>query len=199
MRALVAGAFVLSVSILAITLAHLEQFDLARLQASAWLVLFAGFSLLTSGLLVAGGRGTDRPAPLETWARGAFGIVAALLASLAIALWLDPGRFAGLGPFSLSALGGRFAGSWIALLAALAAWAALRNRLAEARLPALALVTLPAGALAAALRTLPQLEPGAGAAYIVVLAAMLALGGALFGSTRRVTVPAVTAGRPVAE
>jgi hypothetical protein len=39
------------------------------------------------------------------------------------------------------------------MLAFLAGWAAIRNRCDEARLPALALVALPAGAVVAAVRT----------------------------------------------
>ena len=48
-RGLVCGAVVLSVSVFVITLAHLDQFDFDRLQAWAWVVLFAGFSLVTAG------------------------------------------------------------------------------------------------------------------------------------------------------
>ena len=51
-RSLLAAAVVLSVSVFAITLAHLDIFDLGRLQAWAWLVLFAGFAVATSALLV---------------------------------------------------------------------------------------------------------------------------------------------------
>ena len=51
-RGLVVGAVVLSVSVFVSTLVHLELFDLDRLQAWAWLVLFAGFSAVTIGLLV---------------------------------------------------------------------------------------------------------------------------------------------------
>jgi hypothetical protein len=73
--------------------------------------------------------------------------------------------------FELPPLGGRFAGSWTVMLAVLSGWAAVRNRAEEARLPALALVALPLGALAAAART------GTGdPAYVAALVA-LALAG----------------------
>lgn len=53
-RALVAAAVVLSVSVLVITLAHRGAFDFGRLQAWAWLVLFAGFAATTIALLATG-------------------------------------------------------------------------------------------------------------------------------------------------
>jgi hypothetical protein len=147
-RALVTAAAVLSVSVCVITLTHLELFDLGRLQAWAWLVLFPGFALATSALLVAGSPQEDDHAGVELvrWTRALLGVVAAALAAIGLGLWVDP---AGLPP-----LGGRFAGSWSVMLGFLAGWAAIANRRDEARLPALALVTLPAGALVAALRTL---------------------------------------------
>jgi hypothetical protein len=98
-----------------------------------------------------------------------------VLGVLALALWIDPTGLAA--PFDLPPLGGRFAGSWVALLAVLVGWAALRNRTDEARFSALALLTLPAGALIAALRTLPDLDPAAG--YIAVVVLLLVIGAAL--------------------
>jgi hypothetical protein len=138
---------VLSVSVLVVTLVHLEVFDLARLQAWAWLALFGAFALVSAWLTLMGGDG-DRLAgvPLPVVVRLAFGAAAVALLGAAVALWADPGAF-GLPP-----LGGRFAGSWSALLAALALWAAWRDRRDEAVLPALALVALPLGALVAAVR-----------------------------------------------
>ena len=180
-RGLVAGAVVLSVSVFAITLAHLDLFDFDRLQAWAWVVLFGGFSLVTAGLFALGGpeREEEAAPPLAPWTRLLFATLAALLGSLAVALWIDPTALAA--PFELSPLGGRFAGSWVALLAVLAGWAALRNRADEARLPALALAALPAGALIAALRTLPDLEPAGG--YIAVVVLLFAVGMTLLRAT----------------
>jgi hypothetical protein len=188
-RGLVVGAVVLSVSVFVITLRHLDKFDFGRLQAWAWVVLFAGFSLLTIAILVLGGEESEISADesLAPWLRAVFGVVAVLLGALAIVLWLDPTALDRPSPIGLSPLGGRFAGSWIALVAVLAAWAGARNRRAEARMPAVALVALPTGALIAALRTLPDLQPaGAAAAYLAVLAVLGALGvGALVSLDRR--------------
>ena len=164
---LVVAAVVLSVSVLASTLAHLDVFDFGRLQAWAWVALFAAFGTITTVLAV---RGPWWPAPgprLPVWARGLLGATASLLGGVAVALWIDPGAF------SLPPLGGRFAGSWVAMLATLAAYAALSNRRREARLPALALVALPAGALLAAART--DADPG----YLLALGLLLAIGAAV--------------------
>jgi hypothetical protein len=183
-RGLVMGAVVLSVSVLIVTLTHLDPFDFDRLQAWAWVVLFAVFSLVTTGVLLLEGRdGADEPGPaLAPWTRAALALLAGLLGALAIALWVDPTGLSGPSPFDLPPLGGRFAGCWVALLAVLAGWAALRNRVEEARLSLVALVTLPAGALAGALRTISDLEPAPG--YMGGLALLLATGIVLLASLR---------------
>jgi hypothetical protein len=170
-RALVAAAVVLSVSVLVFTLVHLEVFDLGRLQAWAWLVLFAGFAVTTSGLLIAGGRAEPHDAPaLPRWARALLAAVAAALTAAGVVLWIDhPG---------LPPLGGRFAGSWTVMLGFLAGWAAVANRRDEARLPALALVALPAGALLAAART-----ADGDLAYVAGLALLVASGLAILRAT----------------
>jgi hypothetical protein len=171
-RALVWAAVVLSVSVLAVTLVHLEAFDLGRLQAWAWLVLFGGFALATSALLLVGGR----PEPgggvaLPRWTRALLAAVALTLAAVGVALWIDP---AGLPP-----LGGRFAGSWTVMLAFLAGWPAVANRRDEARLPALALIALPAGALVAAARTIEG-DP----VYLAGLALLIAAGASTLHGAR---------------
>ena len=144
-RPLEAAAAVLSVSVLAITLTHLEPFDLGRLQAWAWLVLFAGFSAVTAWLAITG-RPAAQPGPaLPAPARAGFALLAAALLAAGALLWIDP---PGLPP-----LGGRFAGSWAAMLGTAAAWPAVTGRAGDALLPAVALVALPTGALAAGLRT----------------------------------------------
>jgi hypothetical protein len=117
---------------------------------------------------------------LALWARLTLALICALLAALALALWIDPTGLADASPFKLPPLGGRFAGCWIALLAVLAGWGALRNRVEEARLPLLAITTLSAGALIAALRTIADLEPaGRAAAYIGAVSLLLASGALL--------------------
>ncbi|WP_440073232.1 hypothetical protein [Streptosporangium sp. OZ121] len=159
-RALVAGAAVLSVSVLTITLLHIGQFDLGRLQAIAWIFLFALFSVVTVVLAVTdrtGGTTREPTGPLVPWVRVLLLLLVAALGALAVALWADPRLLAAAAPFPLPPLGGRFAGSWVALLAVLLGWATLRNRRDEARLPVLALIALPCGALLAGLRTLADL------------------------------------------
>jgi hypothetical protein len=185
-RGLVAGAVVLSVSVFVITFVHLELFDFDRLQAWTWMVLFGGFSLVTAGIFALGKPDSEPSQPLTARSRLLFAAVAAVLGSLALALWIDPTGLSGASPFGLPPLGGRFAGSWVALLAVLAGWAAGRNRSDEARLSALALVALAAGALIAALRTLPDLDPAAG--YIAALVAVLAVGAVLLRSAPRTQV-----------
>jgi hypothetical protein len=168
---LVVAAVVLSVSVLTATLVHLEVFDLGRLQAWAWLGLFAAFGATTSALAVRGpwvrpSAVREHGERLAPWHRLLLGVIASLLTGIGVSLWIDPAAF------SLPPLGGRFAGSWTVMLATLAGWAALRDRRDEARLPTLALVALPLGALAGALRT--EAEP----AYLAALV-LLAVAGAV--------------------
>ena len=179
-RGLVVGAVVLSVSVFVATLVHLELFDLDRLQAWAWLVLFAGFSAVTIGLLVVGGPAEGHPPPSGP-ARVLLGAVALLLTPLALVLWIDPGALSDASPFELAPMGGRFTGSWVALLAVLAGWAAWRGNAAEARLAALALVALAVGALVAALRTAPDLDTQ----WPVYVAALVVLALAGLGALSR--------------
>jgi hypothetical protein len=196
-RPLVLGAVLLSVSVIIVTLAHTDQFDFSRLQAVMWLVLFATFSLVNSALFLFGRGGGDSES-LPRWARALFGAVAVSGAALALALWIHPTGLSGPAPFEVPALGGGFAGSWVALLATVCAWAAVRGFADEARAAAWMLVCLPAGALIAGLRTIDQLHPaGAAAAYLAVLAGLVILGvaaiaatGGTFGVVRRRTTKA---------
>jgi hypothetical protein len=185
-RGLVLGAIVLSVSVLIVTLAHTDQFDFDRLQAIMWVVLFATFSLVTIALFVLERpAGEARPARLSGWARTLLGAIAVAGAALAVALWVDPSGVSGPSPFELPPLGGGFAGSWVALLAVACGWAAVRDRVDEARASALLLVALPAGALVAALSTIDALNPaGAAAAYIAALTALVLTGVAVLIDSR---------------
>jgi hypothetical protein len=172
-RSLVAAAVVLSVSVLAITLLQIEKFDLDRLQAWAWLVLFAGFALVTAALLIRGERPARVGTPLHGSARAILAAAALALTATGIALWIDPAP--------LAPLGGRFAGSWSAMLGVLAGWAAIANRREQARLPGLALIALPAGALIGAARA------GADPAYVAGLVLLIACGIRVLRPPARVT------------
>ena len=68
---LVVAAVVLSVSVLASTLAHLEVFDFGRLQAWAWVALFAGFGVTTTVLAVRGPWWRAPGPRLPAWTRAA--------------------------------------------------------------------------------------------------------------------------------
>ena len=188
-QGLVAGAVVLSVSVLVVTLTHTDQFDFDRLQAWAWVVLFAVFSATTIWILFTGGDKAEAApagAALPGWARALMAAAALALGALALALWIDPTGLAGPSPFDLSPLGGRFAGSWVALLATFAGWAAVRDDVEQARLPALGLVLLPAGALLAAARTIGDLEPaGVAGSYVAAAVALVAIGAAVALSSTR--------------
>ena len=170
---LVVAAVVLSVSVLAATSAHLEVFDFDRLQAWAWVALFAAFGITTTALAVTGPWRRESGATLPASVRRLLAVAAAGLLTASVALWIDPAAY------SLPPLGGRFAGSWAAMLATLAAWPAVRGRRDEARLPALALTALPTLALVAALRTPGGEDP----AYLAALALLAASGAAVLGAT----------------
>jgi hypothetical protein len=127
-------------------------------------------------------------------ARTALALVSGLLAVVALALWIDPTGLSDDSPFTLPPLGGRFAGSWIALLAVLTGWGAWRNTKEEAWLPALALVLLPAGGLVAALRTIDDLDPAA--PHIAVLVGLIVVGVIVTRATRASARPPRSGGRP---
>jgi hypothetical protein len=186
-RGLMMGAAVLSGSVLVVTWAHLGQFDFGRLQAWAWLVLFSAFALITTGLLVSDRHAAAAvPGVAAPWLRPLLIAVAAALALLAALLWAAPEAVSAVSPFRLPPLGGRFAGCWVAMLAALAGWAAWHNTDSAARYPVLALIALPAGMLLGALRTIEALEPSASGGYLAALALVLVAGGAaLTGLTDR--------------
>jgi hypothetical protein len=194
-RGLVWGAAVLSGSVLAVSVAHRDQFDLGRLPSWAWFVLFSGFTLLTTALLVVDrGGGQPRRPLLARWRRLLLVAVASTLGALALVLWSAPGTAAAFGPFEMGPLGARFAGCWVALLATVAGWAAWHGGVAAARLPALALVALPAAMVLGAARTADELRPAGVAVHVVGLVLVLLAGTA-------VAAPAVrrrgTTGRPV--
>jgi hypothetical protein len=185
----VAAAVVLSISVSVISAAHRDVFDFGRLHAWAWMVLFAGLVLVMAMLLATGGHTRVGGDLLAARIRVLLAVTAAALTGVGIALWIDPAALPS--PFALPLLGGRFAGSWTALLGVLAGWAAVYGWPDEARLPGLALVALPAGALVAALRT------GVTApAYLAALLAVMAIGCAVLGAVRRSSVSTSAHGDP---
>jgi hypothetical protein len=180
-RSLVAAALVFATTTVVVSWAHTDVFDLDRVQAVAWFVLFPAFALAVAGVLLAErdrpGAGSDRAVgpPLAPGLRLGCASVAGALAVAAAALWVDPAGAGEMLPFPVPPLGGRFVGCWLALLATLAGWVAAHPGAAEARLPATALVAFPAAALVAAARVPTDLAgggaaAGSAAAVVVVLA-----------------------------
>jgi hypothetical protein len=184
-RGLCVGVLALTLPTLAATFAHREVFDFSRALAVIWVILFIGSPLTYATILVllrreGGPAGPLLPGP----ARAGLGVLALVYLAGAIALLADPTAFPA--PFDMPPMGGRFLGAWCLLMAVMAAWPALRGR-REARIPLIALVAFPAGALLAALRSLGDMEAGsARTTWIVVLAALTAVGAlALLGLGRR--------------
>jgi hypothetical protein len=183
-RALVRAAVVLSTSVLIVTLAHLDVFDFGRFQAWAWVALFATFAAVTSALAIAGhGRRAAPGAAPARLVRVALAAVALALGAVGVALWVDPGSLQPASPFALPPLGGRFAGSWIVMLAVLAGCGALARTRKASELPAVALIALPGGALLAAVRTFGEMDP-ARSGYVAALVLLCGVGGAALVSSR---------------
>ncbi len=74
---LVVAAVVLSVSVLTATFVHLDVFDFSRLQAWAWVALFAAFGITTTGLAITGPWRREAGARLPFWSRTPLGLAAA--------------------------------------------------------------------------------------------------------------------------
>jgi hypothetical protein len=176
-RSLVAASVALTGPTLIATLVHLDVFDFSRWQAVAWLGLFIAAPPFWTAMLVINRAAVPTDEIRVRWPRAAALLtLAVLLVVLAIVLWADPVSGAGVLPFEPSPMGGRFIGCWSAFLAVMATWAALRP--SEAKLPLVALVAYPAGALVAGLRSLPDLSPpGVRWAYLFVLALVSAVFG----------------------
>jgi hypothetical protein len=183
LRPLLVGVVALSLPVFAATLAHLEAFDFDRLQAWAWAVLFGVFPV--AGAVVLARARSARPAPtgagatdpLPWVARAGAGALAVGLTAISVALWVDPSAGAGVLPFTPPPLSGRVLGGWTFLVAVLGGLVAADADRARNRWAALALAAFPAGALAAALRSLDDLSPaGTRAAYLAGLVAWLAIG-----------------------
>jgi hypothetical protein len=194
---MVVGIVALSLPVLLATLSHLEVFDFGRLQAWAWVVLFAAFPAAATATLVGVGRperhrgdpADDRFHPLALRALTAG--VAIGLAAVSLVLWIDPdGSGDAIVPFTPSPLGGRVLGGWTFLLALLAGWIVVHGRVAGSRLAALAMAAFPLGALVAGLRTADELQADSDRlVYFLGILAWFGVGVALVRNGRRDYMP----------
>jgi hypothetical protein len=173
-RGLCLGVLALTVPTLIATVKHHDVFDFGRWQAVLWVTLFIAAPVAYGTILfLQRGRVTGTGEPLRPWARAVVGVLAAGYAVLAAALLFAQDASGRRAPFALVALSGRFLGCWALFLAVLAAFAAVRNRWNEARIPLLALALWPAAALLAALTRYGDLVTSRRVVYVVVVAVVL--------------------------
>ncbi len=197
MRGLCVAVFGLSLPTLVATAHHHDTFDFSRWQALAWAVLFVA-SPIAFGLTLWVMRGAPmarrRRPGLRPWARAVLATMGVGYGVLALTLWFGPNVVSRHGPFAVAGLGARFAGSWAAFLALAAAYAVVRDRWDEARVPMLALAVWPLAALGAALVRLDDVRTGAPRVlYLAGLGVLagLAASALAFGRTRAAhTLPA---------
>ncbi len=192
LRGLCVAVFGLTLPTLLATIRHHDVFDFGRWQAVAWFGLFVASPVLFGLSLVvqrgAAGGGGPR---LATWARVLLGAVALGYGVLAVALWAWPSEMGRHGPFAVAGLGARFAGSWAAFLAIAAAYAAIRARWEEARVPVLALVVWPLCAVGAAFLRLDDLRSGPPTVlYLTVLLVLSGVAGSVQVAGRAADRPA---------
>ena len=91
-RSLVVGVLGLAVPTLVLTIVHNEVFDFSRWQALAWVGLFAT-APVSAGAMLALRRGKAGGGPaLSLWSRGVLAMLAVVLATVAVLVWLDPTR-----------------------------------------------------------------------------------------------------------
>ena len=189
-RALVVGVLGLAVPTLVLTLVHDEVFDFGRWQALAWVALFVAAPVSASAMLAGKPGGPPAGPALGPATRAVLAGLAAVLAGLAVLVWLDATRdeVARVGPLDLVRLTGAYLGAWCSFLAVLAGWAAARGAWDDARAPLVTIAAAGAGALAAFLRSAGDLRRPvaamAGAAAVVVVAV------ATYRASRPVTTPA---------
>ena len=159
-RSLVVGVLGLAVPTLVMTLIHDEVFDFGRWQALLWVGLFVTAPVTASILLTirrvdrAGGRALDRGS------RVGLGLLASILAVVALLVWLDATRddVARVGPVDLVRLTGAYIGAWCSFLAVLSGWAAALGTWDAARVPLMAVAAAAGGALIAFLRSIADLR-----------------------------------------
>jgi hypothetical protein len=134
----------LTIPTLISTVKHDDVFDFGRWQAVLWVALFIASPLAYGTILfLQRGRVTGTGDRLRPWVRAVLGGLALGYAALAVVLLFAQDASSRRAPFALIALSGRFLGCWAAFLAVLAAFAAIRDRWNEARIPLLAMAAWP--------------------------------------------------------
>jgi hypothetical protein len=172
-RGLAAAVLAFTLPTLAATYLHRDVFDFDRLFAKAWVVLFVA-SPVTFALLLWSGRQAQPPpgdARVHPVARAVLAALGAGFAGLAVWFWV---RTSGPVPFEMAPLGARFLAAWLAFLAVLAVWPAVRPARSEARVPLLALIAYGIGGLLAAAVHPEDLGPGV-AGYLAGLLVVVAV------------------------
>jgi hypothetical protein len=172
-RALLIGVLGLAVPTLVLTIVHDEVFNFGRWQAVAWIALFVTAPVSASILLrlLAGDEGSDRALP--RWCRGALIVLGAVLAAVAVLVWVDATRddVIRFSPVDLVRLTGTYLGAWCSFLALLCLHAAVTGSWDEGRVAFVTLGVAAAGAAVALLRTIDDIRHP-----VVALLACAALG-----------------------
>ena len=178
-RGLCFGVLALTIPTLIATVKDHDVFDFGRWQAVLWVVLFIASPVAYGTILfMQRGQVTAAGDRLRPWARAVLWVLAVGYAALALALLFAQDASGRRAPFALVALSGRFLGCWALFLAVLAAFAAVRHRWNEARIPLLALALWPVGALLAALTRYGDLVTSRRVAYVIVVGVVLVVSAA---------------------
>lgn len=161
-RSLSIGVLALALPTLWFTVIHRSVFDWTRPQAIAWVTLFLAAPIaITADLQTPAGPDDSPRAGRAT--RATLSVVAFAGAVGAVAIWVEPAasNVAAHSPIPVVGLTGQYLGAWCAFFATTAAAAAVRGRVADARLTAVLLGTASIGLLTAAARTADGLGPNA--------------------------------------
>jgi hypothetical protein len=176
-RPLFVGVIGLTTPTFVLTLIHDEVFDFSRWQAVVWVLLFAGAPVSAALILATTRRDPAGGAPLTSWSRAVLAVVAAALAGLAVAIWIDGWRdtVSRHSPADLIGLTGAYLGAWCSFAAALTGWAAARGRWDDARLPLVAMGVVAFGLTVAFLRVLGDLRRPAAALVVSIGVGVIAV------------------------
>ena len=178
-RSLVVGVLGLAAPTLVMTMIHDEVFDFGRWQALLWVGLFVTAPVTATVLLsIKRVGGTQGPA-LDAGSRAGLGLLAAVLAVVAVLVWLDATRddVARIGPVDLVRLTGTYIGAWCSFLAVLCGSAATRGTWDAARVPLLTVAAAAGGALIAFVRSWSDLRRpvlALSVTFILLVGALLA-------------------------